>query len=291
MSLRLLPLLGWLTLTPALAQSTPTPPVAATASELLQRVIHPDWPGNESRTEVLLGRVPADLGLPLPTGSRVVGTVRTTFTRADIPANTTVYFDTALTPTQLAAHFTKTLGPAWKEAPGFLNGPAEFQGGFQPGSSSGNLALYRTSPAQLLQVTTRITGGVTQVTLRQQQGGNTEQILQSINLRPPAPPAFLVLPKLAAPANSTVTVEGSGNTNDGASQNARIETKLSRQAVVEHYAGQLRQAGWRLVNQADTPQATTTVWSFSQNGSERLGLLIVTGEAPYRATLMTQGTR
>lgn len=291
MSSKLWPLLGLMTLSPALAQTTPAAPLPPTAGELLRRVLSPDWSGGESRTDVLLGRVPADLGISLPTGSRVVGTVSTTFERADIPANTTVYFDTSLTPAQVTAHFTKTLGAAWKEAPGFLNGPYEFQGGFQPGPALGNLALYRSNPVQLLQITTRLAGGVTQVTLRKQQGGNTEQVLQSINSRPPAPPAFLVLPKLAAPSDSTVTVEGSGNTNDGASQSARIETKLSRRAVVEHYAGQLRQSGWRLMNQADTPQATTTVWSFTQNGAERVGLLIVTGTSPYRATLMTQGTR
>ncbi|MFC6667947.1 hypothetical protein ACFP9V_22965 [Deinococcus radiopugnans] len=45
------------------------------------------------------------------------------------------------------------------------------------------------------------------------------------------------------------------------------------------------------MNQADAGQATTTIWSFTQNGTERVGLLIVTGESPYRATLMTQATR
>jgi len=287
---KLLPLLGLLALSPALAQTVPTSQLAPTASELLQRVINPDWFGAENRTEVLLGRVPADLGVTLPAGSRVVGTVSTIAGRGDLPSNATVYFDTSLTPTQVTAHFSQALGTGWKEAPG-LGGPYELQGGFQPGTAVSNLALYRKNPAQLINVTTRVAGGVTQVSLRKQQGGDTERTLEYIEIRPQTRPAFLILPKLAAPAGSVVLPQGGGNSNDGVTQNARIETKLGRKALVEHYAAQLRQAGWRLVNQAATPQATTTVWSFMQNGTERVGLLIVTGESPYRATLMTQATR
>ncbi|MFC5849639.1 hypothetical protein [Deinococcus petrolearius] len=290
MSIKTLTLLGLLTLIPAFAQTAPAPS-AATASELLQRVINPDWPGTDSRTEVLVGQVPVRFGVPLPTGSRVIGAISTTFQRGEAPSNTAVHFDTALTPAQVTAHFTRALGAGWQEAPGFLNGPYEQQGGFQPGSSVSNLALYRKTPAELLHVTTRVVGNVTQVSLRKQSGGDTERMLEYIGARPPAPPAFLMLPKLAAPANSVVQPQGGGNSNDGVTQNARIETKLDRKALVEHYAAQLRQAGWKLVNQADAGQATTTIWSFTQNGTDRVGLLIVTGESPYRATLMTQATR
>lgn len=284
MSLKTLTLLGLLTLTPALAQSAPT------ASELLQRVINPDWPGADSRTDVLLGQTPADLGVTLPAGSRVVGTVTTTSEREDVPSNTSVYFDTSLTPEQVMAYFAKATNPGWQEAPGFLNGPYE-QGGFQLGSAISNRTFYRKNPAQLLTVTARAVPGTTQVTLRKQYGGSTERVLESIELRPPLPPSFMRLPKLAAPAGSTVLPEGGGNTNDGVTQNARIETQLDRKALLEHYAAQLRAAGWKLINQTDAAQATTTVWSFTQDGREKIGLLILTGTSPYRATLMTQAVR
>ncbi|MFC6667948.1 hypothetical protein ACFP9V_22970 [Deinococcus radiopugnans] len=119
-----------------------------------------------------------------------------------------MHFDTALSPAQVTAHFTRALGVGWLEAPDFLNGPYEQQGGFQPGNAVGNLALYRKTPAELLHVTMRVVGNVTQVSLRKQAGGDTERMLEYIGARPPAPPAFLVLPKLAAPANSVVQPQG-----------------------------------------------------------------------------------
>lgn len=285
MPLKTLTVLGLLALTPALAQPAPT------ASELLQRVINPDWPGGDSRTDVLLGQLPKDLGVTLPAGSRVVGTVSTISERGDFPSNTSVYFDTALTPEQVMAYFTKATKPGWQEAPGFLNGPYEEQGGFQPGSTLSPRAFFRKNPAQLLTVTARAMPGATQVTLRKQYGGGTEQVLASIESRPPLPPSFLRLPKLVAPSDSTVLPEGGGSSNDGVTQNARITSKLDRKALLEHYAAQLRAAGWKLVNQTDAAQVTTTVWSFTQDGNDKVGLLILTGSSPYRATLMTQAAR
>ena len=285
MSLKTLTVLGLLALTPALAQPAPT------ASELLQRVINPDWPGADSRTDVLLGQLPKDLGVTLPAGSRVVGTVSTISERGDFPSNTTVYFDTSLTPEQVMAHVARATSTGWQEAPGFLEGPYERQGGFQPGSAISSRGFYRKTPAQLLTITARAVPGTTQVTLRKQYGGSTERMLESIEVRPPLPPPFLRLPKLAAPAGSTVLPEGGGSNGDGVTQNARITSTLDRKALLEHYAAQLRAAGWKLVNQTDAGQVTTTVWSFTQNGNDKIGLLILTGTSPYRATLMTQAAR
>ncbi|WP_216322586.1 hypothetical protein [Deinococcus aestuarii] len=90
---------------------------------------------------------------------------------------------------------------------------------------------------------------------------------------------------------STVLPEGGGNSNDRVTQYARITSTLDRKALLEHYAAQLRAAGWKLANQTDTGQVTTTVWSFTQDGNEKIGLLILTGSSPYRATLMTQAAR
>ncbi|MFC6667949.1 hypothetical protein ACFP9V_22975 [Deinococcus radiopugnans] len=84
MSLKLLTLLGVLTLTFGHAQTAPAPS-ADTASELLQRVINPDGPGTDSRTEVLVGQVPAGFGVPLPAGSRVIGAISITFQRGRRP--------------------------------------------------------------------------------------------------------------------------------------------------------------------------------------------------------------
>lgn len=288
MSLKTLTLLGLLAFTPALAQSTPATP---TATELLQRVFNSDGLGGGTRTEVLLGRVPADFGIKLPPGSRVVGTVSQVPGREDLPVNTTVYFDTSLTPEQTLASFAGSLGSGWREAPQDLEGPFGNQGGFVPSLSVSNRIFYRQSPAQLVQVSTQITRGVTQVSVRKQQGGETERMLAFIEVRPPLLPASQRLPRLVAPAGSTITPQGGGSSGDGLTQQARVETKLDRKALVEHYAAQLRAAGWTLVNQAATDQVTTTIWSLTQDGKERVGLLIIGGRTPYTATLMTQTAR
>lgn len=288
---KLLPLLGLLALTPGLAQSAPAPRSAPTATELLQRFLSPDWTGDQGGTEVLVGQVPGNLGVALPAGSRVVGTVRTSFGQGATPTTTAVYFDTALTPQQVTAHFVKALGSGWQEATGLLNGPYEAQGGFQPSTSILNRAFYQKNPARLVQVSARAAAGTTQVTLRRQQGADTERLIESMGSRSPAASLFLQLPTLVAPEGSTVWPQGGGGGGDDVTQTARVETRLDRGALTEHYAAQLRAVGWRLVNRADVGQVTSTVWSFTQGGQERVGLLILAGTSPYRATLMTQGAR
>lgn len=74
-------------------------------------------------------------------------------------------------------------------------------------------------------------------------------------------------------------------------QSARIGTTLSRQAVTEHYAAQLRQAGWTMITRANTPVASSTTWTFQQEGQDRVGVLIIAGTSPYSGTLVSQGSR
>lgn len=77
--------LNLLALTPVLAQMVHITSPAATDSNPLQRVIHPDWPGADSRTKVLVGQAPADLGAALPMGSRGIGAVHTAFQPGESP--------------------------------------------------------------------------------------------------------------------------------------------------------------------------------------------------------------
>lgn len=285
MALKQLVLAGALLLGAAQAQSAST--LAPSAQELLQRVTG----GGQAGPDVLLGSAPADLLATLPPGSRVIGTV----TYPGLPSrgpggNTTVYFDSGLTPSQVVKSFVTTLGPPWKQATGTLS-PLEAQGGFQQSTQPTQVTFYRTTPPQILRVSTQVVGSVTQVSLSRQEDENVEQTLPYLAAPPPLPPGFLMLPKLSAPAGSTVNLSGTGNSGDGVTQTARIETKLSRQAVVDHYAEQLRQAGWTLLTQADAPVAATTIWTFKQEGRDRVGILIIAGTSPYVGTLISQGTR
>ncbi|AZI44089.1 hypothetical protein EHF33_14330 [Deinococcus psychrotolerans] len=285
MSLKQLVLAGALLLGIAQAQFAST--LDPSAQELLQRVTG----GGQEGPVVQLGGAPADLLKALPPGSRVIGTV----TYPGLPGrgpggNTTVYFDSSLPPGQVVKSFAATLGPTWKQATGTLS-PYEAQGGFQQSAQITQTTFYRTTPPQILRVSTQVVGAVTQVSLSRQEDENVKQTIPYLAAPPPLPPGFLTLPKLSAPKGSTVNLSGTGNSSDGITQNARIETKLSRQEVINHYAAQLRQAGWTLVTQANVSTASSSIWTFKQDGRDRLGILIIAGTSPYSGTLISQGTR
>jgi len=243
---------GSLLLGSAQAQSAFT--LAPSAQELLQRVTG----GGQVGPDVLLGSAPADLLATLPSGSRVIGTVTYRGLPERGPSSSTVYFDSALSPSQVLKSFATTLGPNWKQASGTLS-PPEAQGGFQKSAQLIDVTFYRTTPPQILRVSTQVVGAVTQVSLSRQEDENVKQILPYLAAPPPLPPGFLILPRLSAPEGGTVNLSGTANSGDGVIQTARIETKLSRQAVMDHYAAQLRQAGWTLTTQANAPVASSTI--------------------------------
>lgn len=270
---------------PVLAQTSLSP-----ERELLQRAVAPFWGPASLQASVLVRQVPADLGLALPRGSRIVGSVATQTTDPQFPAGVTVYFDTALTPEQVNAYFARVLVQAgWKVFPVPNDDPFS-SGGFQTTVPPGGPGYSRENPDQLLNVRSRVVGGVTQVSLSRERSPNLKQQLRYAQLGRAGGP-INQLPKLFPPAGSTVTPRGEGGSGDSITQSAGIESTLSRAALFEHYAAQLRGAGWTLRNRADTGTLTTTLWTFPQDGQERVGLLIL-GEAArgqYRATLGTQG--
>ena len=289
MSTKLLMLAGALLLTAAQAQATTQP--ASTAEELLKRITSVYGPGAQVKTEVLLGTAPADLRASLPPGSRVIGTVSYSGS-VDGTSSTSVYLETRLTPEEVVAHFAKTLGAKWKRVNTDLSNPYAVQGGFQPSEIESNASFYRQTLPEIIGMSFQVVNGVTQVNLNQQKDRDAERAIGYLNTAPPPiSPDFVVLPKLKAPADSIVTLSGGGNGGDNVTQNAQIGTKLNRQAVMDYYAAQLRQAGWSLTTRAEVPNATTTVWTYKQGGRERIGVLIFTGISPYPATLLSQRVR
>lgn len=292
MPLKLLPLLGALLLPASLAQ-TPAPqsPAVSPERELLERVATPQWGPASTRTTVLVRQLPADLGFALPPGSRVVGSVRVASSGPDFPSSVTVYFDTRLTPAQVEAHFARVLPQAgWKVFPLGPGGPGA-EGGFLPSAPVDGRSYYRLKPDQRVSVQARAVGGVTQVTLARYDEANLAQILRYAQDERFDPARLL--PKLTPPAGATVSPRGGGSSGDNVTQYASIESKLSRTALFDHYVGQLKQAGWTLRNRADTDTLTSSIWTFKQDGKERVGLLLIgeAGKGQYRATLGTQGLR
>ncbi|MBB5235927.1 hypothetical protein [Deinococcus budaensis] len=287
MSSKLLSLLGAAALSTSLAQTPAASPEREL--ELLQRAVTPLWGPASLRSTVLVGQAPADLGFALPQGSRVIGSVVTETPDPAYPAGVTVYFDTALTPAQVDAHFARVLAPAgWKVFPLPSGGPSS-SGGFLPSAPVGGRPYYREKPDQQLNIQTRVVGGVTQVTLGRQRSPDLAQTLRYAQDERFDP--VRLLPSLTPPAQATVSPRGGGGGGDNVIQYAGIESTLPRAALFDHYAAQLRQAGWTLRNRADAGKLTSSLWSFTQDGEERVGLLLI-GEAAqgqYRATLGIQG--
>lgn len=285
MSHNLLALLATLTLSTGLAQT----PAASPERELLQRTVTPLWGPASLTTSVLLRQVPADLGFSLPQGSRVVGSVVTETPDPAFPAGVTVYFDTALTPAQVQAHFDRVLVQAgWKAFPG---GPRDVspEGGFLSSTPVGGRPYYRQNPDQQVSFQTRVVGGVTQVALNRQRFPNLTEALRYAEDERFNP--IRLLPRLTPPAEATVSPRGGGGGGDNVTQYAGIESTLTRTALFDHYAAQLRQAGWTLRNRADAGTLTSSLWTFRQDGKELVGLLLIgeSARGQYRATLGIQG--
>lgn len=290
--MRRLLLLSALICSAVLAQ-TSTAAAGATTSrsperELLERVAVPLWGPTPQRTTVLVGQPPAGLGFTLPQGSRVVGSVATETNEPDLPSGVTVYFDTRQTPTQVAAHFARVLpGAGWKVFP--APGGRQFSdGGFQPSVAETERAYYRQTPGERLHLQTRVLGGVTRVTLLKQRDRN---VMQQVRFNGVIP--FALLPKLQPPAGSVVSPMGGGSSGGSVTQEASLQSPLPRKALFDHYAAQLKKAGWTLLNRAETVKLTTSLWVFQEEGRERVGLLVLgeTGTRSYRATLGVQGLR
>lgn len=282
----------------AVAQTTPPQPAApkpvTLERELLERVATPFYGPGSTTAQILIGKLPADLGFALPAGSRVIGSVSTRSQAPSFPAGVTVYFDTAQTPTQVEAYFAKALpGAGWKVFPRAGNDPYG-EGGFQPTAVSGGGYYYRQSPNQAqapdqtLGVMAQRVGQVTQVRLSVERTSNLKQMLSYAR---PDGPSYPSLPKLQAPANATVSSRGGGGNGNNITQYAGIESGLSRAALYDFYAAQLKKAGWKLSNRAETGKLLSTLWTFTDDGAQRVGIFLLNevAKGQYRATLATQG--
>lgn len=282
---RLLTVSCALTLCASLAQTPTIPP----ERELLERAVVPFWGPVSARTTVTVRQLPADLGFALPQGSRVVGSVRTLSPSPDFPGSLTVYFDTRLNPAQVEAYFARMLVQGgWKPFPLGPGAPSS-QGGFLPSTPIGGRPYYRQKPDQRLNLQTRVVSGVTQVTLARFDETNLAQTLRYAGDERFNPERLL--PKLTPPEGATVSPRGGGGGGDNVTQYAGIESTLTRTALFDHYAAQLKKAGWTLRNRADVGTLTSSLWALKQDGKERVGLLLLgeVGKEQYRATLGIQG--
>ncbi|MBD2059239.1 hypothetical protein H6F88_25135 [Oculatella sp. FACHB-28] len=82
------------------------------------------------------------------------------------------------------------------------------------------------------------------------------------------------LPALLPPTNAVVQGSGSSSGNGDASADAVIETDLDAEALINHYASQLQQAGWR---QIEASERGLSRWSYQdEEGRDWQGSLLIT---------------
>lgn len=283
----MLALLGFIGMSGVLAQSTHS--TASPERMLLERSLSPSWGPASLKTTVLVKQVPGNLGFNLPPQSQVIGSVVTDTPDPSYPTGITVYFDTPLSPEQVLAYFAKTLpGQNWKPIP--LPNAAQQQGGFQATAALDGKSYYHLKPDEQLNIGTRVVGKTTQVTVTRQRNNDVENLLRYAETDQAFEPTRL-LPKLTPPAGATVSPRGGGGSNNSVTQYATIESALSRVALFDHYAAQLKQAGWTLRNRSDAGSMSSSLWSFTRNDKEQVGLLLIAeaNKGVYRATLAIQG--
>ena len=280
-------LLGAVLLSNGLAQ-TPAPASSAERT-LLERVLGTTWGPTGLKTSILVKQVPSTLGIALPAGSQVIGSVSTQAADPAYPSGTTVYFDTALSPKDVTTYFAKVLTQqGWKPFPQL--GMAQMSGGFQSSAAVDGKSYYRQNPDEQLNIGAQVVGKVSWVTLSRQRSSNLENMLRYARNEQFDPAQNL--PKLSPPAGAVVSPRGGGSSGNDVTQYATIESSLSRTAVFDHYAEQLKKAGWTLRNRSDAGTMSSSLWSFTKGGKEQIGILILgkNQNGVYQATLGTQGS-
>lgn len=260
--------------------------------ELLERALNPNFPGGVE-LKIQLGQVPSNLGFSLPQGSRVVGSVISDPRHSDFPAATSVYFDLPVDSKQAQSLLAGSLTQAgWQPLPDIgMYGPFASSGGFQATAPLTGASWYRRNPDRSAYFTLKTVGKVTQVYLTINAERDLDGRIRMATLVGQNPANLL--PKLAAPAGANVLPQGGGSNGDDITQAARIESELNQKDLLEHYAAQLRKAGWTALSAANKGALMTTLWTFKQGKDERLGLFTInqSDKGVYRAVLATMSQR
>ena len=287
--MRSLSLLTALLLSVAPAQPAPKAPISIPRPSaerlLLERILTSN--GNGASVDIFLGELPARFPITLPEGSRVIGSVVTVRPGTMASPTTAVYWNSPLNPLSTQQAIVRTLEQGgWRRLP-VPFGPDLTMGGFQPANQVTGGTWYRRSPDQILIFRVQQAGEAAQATLTLSGAESLDQQLRAAG-------AVMAgtgtgLPVLRPPLGAEVHVEGQGSVGDDLNQAARIVTNLSPAALTSHYAGQLKQAGWRLLNEAEVDGLRTSIWSFAQGTRQNLGIFTVqtVGKGEYRAQVST----
>lgn len=241
----------------------------AMLEDLLVRVTtHWYDPRNSGKTQVQLGQLPSlPVTLPLPEGSRVLGTLIHGPERAEI------ILDVPLSAEQVVAFYKERLGAdGWTE-------PDTFRGhrqsgfthaGFPAQMNSITLCKGADTPGfniqafsgrgPLTDVRIDIAGG--EFSPCSQQRGPKSRRMEHHGF-------YDLIPVLAPPEGARQTNSGGGSSSqDAADSRALIVTDMEIAALVPHYTKQLEAAGWTKQDEGQSGPIAWNAWTFKDEDNE-----------------------
>jgi hypothetical protein len=247
--------------TPGLPAGSATPPSMATPTPvrdtaalqvLLQRLVgysYPGAPGPEA--QIYVGRLPDKMpvDLPLPDGSRVIGSI----VRGE--ESLQIVLDAPQPPDRVLDFYRQRLSAAGWSTPDQSGGPS---GGFVPSGIPNGITFCQSRQGPALFVSASAEPNQpTDVRLTL----NTSKTQGSPCSQQPSggPATSQVIPRLLAPAGARQTEGGSGGSSTGSSYNsATLVTDQSAVELAAFYGDQLTQAGW---TKQESGQSGPVAWS------------------------------
>ncbi len=228
----------------------------------------PGEPGPEE-IQLLPGRLPEALPfeLPRPEGAHVVGSLMRGQTDG------TVILDVSQDPEAVREFYRRELASrGWEE----LRPHREVLKGFVAPLMRSSAEFCRGREGPHLSVIARPRDGLTEVRLswtldpERSPCGRLPFVAQPALGGPQR-----ALPTLVAPEDAWPLSGGGGGSEDGAYQHVLLRTSKSAPELWEHYARQLREQGWELIQRGEGGPLVWGRWRFEREGQRWEGLLFV----------------
>jgi hypothetical protein len=226
------------------------------------------------------------LDLPLPPGAEVIGTLVRRHVGQEL-ASAEVVLDASGPAEAILDVYRHALPPqGWAELPpaqvrlGFM-----FMGGFTPPQRVVGVTFCRGRPGPSVSIgVTPTTGGPNDVRVRvdlTSAGPCAQQRHPGFPETPPVPP-------LEGPPGVPVTMRGGGGSGSQWTSGALAETTMTVGELAEHYAAQLRAAGWIETGHGAAGTVAWYTWRVPRDGEEQHGLLLVIDVGERRRRLSVQ---
>jgi len=274
----------------ALAQPMPVEQ-ANQLRELAERLLSPQYSnplGQQTSIQLLVGQLPSNLPLklPIPPGATLLGSaVRSqgdqNLAGADIILNVPGTAEAVLN-----LYEKEFQAQNWKAQRNFPGNP--MPGGFQPAPMLLNRVFCKSTQGPLAVVSVEPqSAGPNHVRLSIDTLGSSS-CAYSPSSYPGSDPAAQRIPPLYAPKGTTVQSTGGGGGGDRWSTDAVAETNLSAAQLEEHFAQQLKQAGWQQTASGDTPSLAWSTWTLPGEGKWQGFLYALRPTGSQRVSLHVQ---